>query len=57
MIDFDISIVVEHGYPHYKVVDIETGKAIHCDLNELDKTIDELSSISYLSYDKCNVKM
>lgn len=52
MIDFDISIVVEHGYPHYKVVNTETGNIIHCDLNELDRTIDELSSVSNLSYDK-----
>lgn len=43
MVDFDISVVVEHGYPHYKVVDVETGTEIHCDLNELNKTIKELS--------------
>ena len=52
MIDFNVSVVVEHGYPHYKIVDIETGRAIHCDLNELEKTIDELSSFNHLSYDK-----
>ena len=44
MIDFDVSVVVEHGYPHYKIVDMETGSVVHCDLNELDKTIDEMSN-------------
>lgn len=43
MIDgFDVSVVVEYGYPHYKVVDIKTGIEVHCDLNELNETIDEL---------------
>ena len=43
MIDgFDISVVVEHGCPHYKIVDMDTGNEIHCDTNELNKTIDEL---------------
>lgn len=43
MIDFNISVVVERGYPHYKVVNIKTGTEIHCDLNELSRTIKELS--------------
>lgn len=44
MIDgFDISVVVEHDYPHYKIIDIATGNEAHCDLNELNRTIEELS--------------
>lgn len=43
MIDgFDISIVTEHDYSHYKIVDVETGCEAHCDMNELNKTIEEL---------------
>ena len=57
MIDFDVSVVVEHGYPHYKVIDIETGDIIHCDMNELNEAINELSSVHCLSYDKRSVKM
>lgn len=40
---FDVDVVVEHGYIHYKIVDKETGMEIHCDMNELNKTIEELS--------------
>lgn len=43
MNDFNVSVVVEHGYPHYKIVDVETGTVVHCDMNELSKTIEELS--------------
>lgn len=44
MIDgFNVSVVVEHGYPHYKVVDVKTGIEAHCDMNELNRTIEELS--------------
>lgn len=43
MNDFNISVVVEHGYPHYKIVDVNTGLVIHCDMNELNRTIEELS--------------
>ena len=43
MIDnFDISVVVEHGYPHYKIVDVKDKSEVHCDLNELSETINEL---------------
>lgn len=44
MVDFDVSVIVEHGYPHYKIVDVGTGSVVHCDLNELDETINELSN-------------
>lgn len=48
MIDgFDVSIVVEHGYIHYKIVDTHTGTEVHCDANELNKTIEELSNELY----------
>lgn len=43
MDDFNISVIVEHGYPHYKIVDVNTGFVIHCDINELNRTIKELS--------------
>lgn len=44
MIDgFNVSVVVEHGYPHYKIVSVDTGTVVHCDMNELNKTIEELS--------------
>lgn len=39
----NISVVVEHGYPHYKIVNVYTGCEAHCDMNELNKTIEELS--------------
>lgn len=49
MIDgFDISVVVEHGYPHYKIINLETETTIHCDLNELNKVINELSNENIL---------
>lgn len=40
--NFDISVVVENGCPHYKIIDTETKCEIHCDLNELNQTINEL---------------
>lgn len=40
---FDVSVVVEHGCPHYRIVDMDTGNEAHCDMNELNKTIEELS--------------
>lgn len=44
MIDgFNVSVVVEHGYPHYKIVNVDTGCEAHCDMNELNRTIEELS--------------
>ena len=52
MIDFNISIVVEHGYPHYKIINMETNSEAHCDLNELNDVIKEMSDINYLSYVK-----
>ena len=48
MIDgFDISVVVEHDCPHYRIINITTGNEVHCDLNELNKTIEELSENNY----------
>lgn len=44
MIDgFSVSVVVEHGYLHYKIINVSTGCEAHCDTNELNKTIEELS--------------
>ena len=42
MINFDVSVVNEHGYSHYKIIDMNDGNEVHCDLNELSKTIEEL---------------
>ena len=39
---FKISIAVENGRPHYKVLDYKTGKTVHCDLNELNETTCEM---------------
>lgn len=39
---FTISTVIENGYPHYKVFDCKTGRTVHCDLNELNNTLDEM---------------
>lgn len=39
---FNINVVVENGYPHYKITDNITGKTVHCDFNELNVTLDEL---------------
>lgn len=44
MNNFNISVVIEHGYPHYKIVNMESGCEAHCDMNELNRTIEELSS-------------
>jgi hypothetical protein len=52
MNNYNISVVVEHGYPHYKIVDVDTGSETHCDINELNKTIREMASVECLSYDK-----
>lgn len=40
---FTVTVVVEHGYPHYKIVDALSKIVIHCDINELNKTLNELS--------------
>ena len=40
--NFEVKVVVEHGYPHYKVVNIENGRTVHCDINELNEVIEEL---------------
>lgn len=48
MVDnFEIKVVVEHGYPHYKVIDTESGRIVHCDINELNEVIDELEKELY----------
>lgn len=41
-------VVVEHGYPHYRVTDNETGIVLHCDINELEETIRELMGDEYV---------
>lgn len=40
--NFEVTTVVENGYPHYKVVDKDTGKEAHCEFSELNETIEEL---------------
>ena len=48
MVDrFNVDTVVEHGYVHYRIVDAKTGNEIHCDLNELSETINELLEEKY----------
>lgn len=50
--NFNVDIIVEHGCPHYKIVNMYTGSEIHCDLNELNQIILEMENITHLSYDK-----
>lgn len=40
--DFEIEIVAEHGDIHYKITDTRDGSVIHCDISELNETIEEL---------------
>ena len=42
---FTITIIVENGYPHYKVYDNLTDNEIHCDMNELNETIWQLLEV------------
>lgn len=39
---FNVSVIVEHGYPHYKIINVNTGYEAYCDMNELNRTIEEL---------------
>ena len=41
-------VIVEHGYPHYMIKDNETGVILHCDINELEETIRELTGEEYV---------
>ncbi len=40
--DFEIEIIAEHGDIHYRITDIRDGSVIHCDISELNETIEEL---------------
>lgn len=42
---FNINVVVENGYPHYKITDNKTGKTVHCDFNELNETMYEMMGV------------
>lgn len=44
---FIVKTIIEHGHPHYKITDVETGNVTHCDCNELRETIDELRGEHY----------
>ena len=53
MENYNISIIVEHGYPHYKITDKLTGSETHCDMNELEETINEISEeLRGVNYEK-----
>lgn len=39
---FNIEVVATNGYAHYQIYDSLSGHTIHCDLDELDETIQEL---------------
>ena len=40
-------VIVENGHPHYAVTDGE--RTIHCELNELNETIEELQNEAVVS--------
>ena len=40
--NYKIEIVIEHGDIHYKIIDTRYGSEIHCDIDELWDTINEL---------------
>ena len=40
--DFEIEVIAEHGDIHYKITDTRDGSEIHCDISELNETIEEL---------------
>lgn len=39
---FKVETIIENGAGHYKITDQKTGKIVHCDFNELNKTLYEL---------------
>ena len=51
---FDVTVIVEHGCPHYRIIDVNTGNEAHCDMNELNKMIEELSQDDCDSYKELN---